>query len=79
MIFQGFVVTFRDILIGMPVKSTVTEGSFVRPSLARGLKLEAELGENPYQFGLIGASDTHVSAPSISEENHFGKLPMTLT
>ena len=67
-----------DILIGMPVKSTVTDGSFVRPSLARGLELEAELGENPYQFGLIGASDTHVSAPSISEENHFGKFASDL-
>ena len=63
-----------DILIGMPVKSKVTEGSFVRPSLARGMKLEAELGENPYKFGMIGASDTHVSAPSLSEENHFGKF-----
>ena len=63
-----------DILIGMPVKSEITDGSFVRPTLGRGLKLEAELGENPYQFGFIGASDTHVSAPSLSEENHFGKF-----
>jgi len=61
-------------LIGSPEKSIVTEGSFVRSSLSRGLKLEAELGANPYKFGLIGASDTHVSAPSLSEENHFGKF-----
>jgi len=63
-----------DILIGMPVKSEITPGSFVRPSLARGLTLEAQIGENPYKFGMIGASDTHVSAPSLSEENHFGKF-----
>ena len=52
----------------------MTQGSFVRPTLARGLELEAKLGENPYQFGLIGASDSHVSAPSLSGENHFGKF-----
>jgi len=63
-----------DLLIGAPVKSIVAEGSFVRSALGRGLKIEAELGENPYQFGLIGASDTHVSAPSLSEETHFGKF-----
>ena len=63
-----------EALIGSAVKSTVTEASFVRPTLGRGLKIETELGQNPYQFGLIGASDTHVSAPSLSEENHFGKF-----
>ncbi len=63
-----------EILIGSPTRSKVDTGSYVRPTLGRGLKLEAELGENPYQFGFIGASDTHVSAPSLSEENHFGKF-----
>ena len=33
---------------------------------------------NPYEFGFIGASDTHVSAPSVTEENHFGKFPHDL-
>lgn len=67
-----------DILIGMPVKSKISTGSFVRPSLARGLAIEAEIGANPYQFGMIGASDTHVSGPSLSEENHFGKFASDL-
>jgi len=63
-----------DILIGMPVKAKIETGSFARPSLARGLALEAELGVNPYKFGMIGASDTHVSGPSLSEKEHFGKF-----
>jgi len=67
-----------NILIGMPVKATITEGSFVRPSLARGLGIESEIGFNPYQFGIIAASDTHVSAASVSEENHFGKFASDL-
>ena len=67
-----------DILIGMPVKAKVSEGSFVRSALARGLDFEEKLGTNPYAFGVIGASDTHVSGPSLSEEDHFGKFSRDL-
>ncbi len=70
--FSGF--ELYDILIGMPVKAQIKDGSFVRPALARGMAIETDIGANPYAFGLIGASDTHVSAPSLSEENHFGKF-----
>ena len=63
-----------EILVGMPVESKKVPGSFVRQSLARGMMFEEELGANPYQFGFIGSSDTHVSAPSLSEEEHFGKF-----
>ena len=67
-----------DILIGMPVKSEVTAGSFVRQSLGRGLKFDAELGANPYQFGFIGSTDAHLSASSLSEEDFFGKFSSDL-
>ncbi len=63
-----------EILIGMPVESKKSPGSFVRQSLAIGMRMEEETGGNPYAFGFIGASDTHVSAPSLSEEEHFGKF-----
>jgi len=63
-----------EILIGMPAEAKKVPGSFVRQSLARGLAFEDKLGANPYEFGFIGASDTHVSAPSLSEEEHFGKF-----
>ena len=63
-----------EILVGMPTESKKVPGSFVRQSLARGMMLEEQLGANPYQFGFIGSSDTHVSAPSLSEEEHFGKF-----
>ena len=35
-------------------------GEYARSGLLRGLQLEAELGVNPFKFGLVGASDTHV-------------------
>ena len=63
-----------EILVGMPVESEKSPGSFVRQALSIGMRMEEQNGGNPYAFGFIGASDTHVSAPSLSEEDHFGKF-----
>jgi len=63
-----------EILVGMPVISRKVPGSFVRQSLAVGMRLEEEHGANPYEFGFIGSSDSHVSGPSLSEKDHFGKF-----
>ncbi|NNC38088.1 MAG: DUF3604 domain-containing protein [Hyphomonadaceae bacterium] len=63
-----------EILVGMPTLAEIVPGSFVRQSLARGIEFEKRLGTNPYAFGFIGSSDTHVAAPSLSEEEHFGKF-----
>jgi hypothetical protein len=38
-----------------------------------GLQLEQKLGVNPYQFGLIGSTDSHTSLATAEEENFFGK------
>jgi hypothetical protein len=49
-------------------------GSYVRQAYLRGLKIEADVGANPYKFGLIGASDTHTAAGSFEEDNFFAKV-----
>ncbi|HEY5645009.1 MAG TPA: DUF3604 domain-containing protein, partial [Pseudomonadales bacterium] len=49
-------------------------GSYVRQAYLRGLKLESEIGANPYKFGLIGSSDTHTAAGSFEENNFFSKI-----
>mgnify|MGYP003705784429 FL=1 len=64
-----------EILVGMATESQKVPGSFVRQALSRGIGIEKNIGNNPYEFGFIGSSDTHVSAPSLSEEQHFGKFP----
>ena len=64
-----------DYFIGSSAKSTVNEGDYVRPALSRGIALEEQLGANPYQFGFIGSSDTHVAAATLKEETHWGKFP----
>ncbi len=64
-----------DHFIGSSEKLTVGVGDFVRSSLARGLAIEDEIGVNPYMFGLIGSSDTHIGAATLEEEKHWGKFP----
>ena len=49
-------------------------GSYVRDALKRGLELQSEGLGNPYDFGLVGASDTHTAAASLEEDNYVGKI-----
>lgn len=49
-------------------------GSYVRDALRRGLQLEAGGATNPYEFGVVGASDTHTAAISDDESDYFAKI-----
>ena len=49
-------------------------GDFVRPALGRGLQIGKALGENPYQFGMIGSTDAHTGLSSSEEDNFWGKM-----
>ncbi|MBI1399145.1 DUF3604 domain-containing protein [Hyphomonas sp.] len=64
-----------DQFIGSAMLATVNEGDYVRRALSRGISLEEEIGYNPYAFGFIGSSDTHVAAGNFSEEVYWGKFP----
>jgi Protein of unknown function (DUF3604) len=48
---------------------------YARSALKLGLQLEAELGVNPYKFGLIGSTDSHTSLATADSDNFFSKLP----
>ena len=43
------------------------------PGSKLGLKLEQELGVNPFKFGMIGSTDSHTSLATADEDNFFGK------
>ncbi|MEP4148851.1 MAG: DUF3604 domain-containing protein [Halioglobus sp.] len=60
----------KDNIAGYDAKPTPQTG-FVRQVLADGLGLEAKLGTNPYQFGVIASTDTHLGAPGAVEEDRF--------
>ena len=51
------------------------EFEYARSALKNGLKLEAQLGVNPYKYGMIGSTDAHTSLTAVEENNFFGKLP----
>ena len=48
-----------------------------RSALKLGLQLGAELGVNPYKFGISAASDSHTALATTREENYFGKYAQT--
>ena len=48
-------------------------GEYAREALKRGLAIESRLGTNPYQFGMIGSTDSHTSLSTAEENNFFGK------
>ncbi len=60
-----------------PKKPEMLEYEYARSALKLGLKHEAELGVNPFKFGMIGSTDSHTSLASTREENWFGKLTST--
>lgn len=47
---------------------------YVRSGLQRGMMLEAELGANPFKFGLVGGSDNHIGLTTPDNDNFFGKF-----
>ena len=46
---------------------------YARTGLQLGLQAEAELGVNPYAFGMIGSTDSHTGLATAGEDNFFGK------
>ena len=47
---------------------------YAREALKNGLKLQRTLGANPYQFGMVGSTDSHTALSTGEENNFFGKF-----
>jgi hypothetical protein len=56
-------------------KPEMLQYEYARSALKLGLKLESELGVNPYKFGMIGSTDSHTGLATADSDNFFGKLP----
>ena len=54
-------------------KPEMLEYEYARSALKNGLKMEQELGVNPYKFGMIGSTDAHTGLAAVEEDNFFGK------
>ena len=55
------------------VTTDMLETSYTRSGLKLGLNYQDEFGVNPFQFGLVGAGDSHTSLPGQEEDNYWGK------
>ena len=47
---------------------------YMRSALKTGLALAQKTGVNPYQFGVIGSTDSHSGLASAEEDNFWGKF-----
>ncbi len=53
--------------------SAIYPQDFVRSALKEGLRLEQELGANPFKYGMVGGTDTHLGTPgAVSERGYPG-------
>ena len=72
--FAGYEIWDKSNLNGTEAKTPdMLKYEYAREALKTGLKLENELGVNPYKFGMIGSTDSHTSLATAEEENFFGK------
>jgi hypothetical protein len=72
--FADFELWDRSNLDGSAAKQKeMLEFEYARSALKNGLKLEQQLGTNPYKFGMIGSSDAHTGLAAMEEDNFFGK------
>lgn len=58
----------------VPKDPGMLQYEYARQALKNGLKLERNLGSNPYQFGMVGSTDSHTGLSTAEENNFFGKL-----
>jgi hypothetical protein len=56
-------------------KDAYFQSEYARAALKNGLKLEQQLGVNPFKFGMIGSTDAHTGISAVEEENFFSKAP----
>jgi len=47
---------------------------YARSALKLGLELDKNLGANPFQFGMIGSTDSHTALATADDNNFWGKF-----
>jgi len=58
-------------------EKSMLQYEYARSALKLGLKLDAQVGANPYKFGITAATDTHTALATTREDNYFGKYAQT--
>ena len=61
----------------VPKQPDMLQYEYARAALKLGLEQAAQLGVNPFQFGMIGSTDAHTSMATGAEDNFWGKVSVT--
>jgi len=70
----GYELWDRGNLALVPKKPGMIEHEYVRQALKDGLKVEQQLGVNPFKYGMAGGTDTHNGLTAAEEDNFYGKF-----
>ena len=65
----------RGNLTQTPKKPGMIQYEYLREALKNGLKVEQDLGANPFKYGMAGGTDTHNGLVAAEEDNFFAKFP----
>ena len=60
--------------VASKIPITQFKGGYVRDALKTGLEFQDKQGFNPYQFGMLAATDSHTGIVTIEEDNYSGKV-----
>jgi hypothetical protein len=73
--FAAYELWDRGNLTQVPKKPGQIQYEYAREALKNGLKVERDLGTNPFKFGMAGGTDAHNALSAGEEDNFFGKFP----
>jgi hypothetical protein len=65
----------RGNLTQTPKKPGQIQYEYLREALKNGLKIQHDLGTNPFKYGMAAGTDTHNGLVAAEEDNFFGKFP----
>ena len=57
-----------------PHEDWMYEFEYVRPALGNGIAVAEKLGVNPFEFGLIGSTDSHTGLATADDADFWGKF-----
>jgi hypothetical protein len=70
----GYELWDKGNLILAPKKPGMLEREYARDALKNGLKVEQDLGVNPFKFGMVAGTDAHTGLAAVEEDNFYGKV-----
>jgi len=64
----------RGNLVQTPKTPGMIQYEYLREALKNGLKVEQDLGANPFKYGMAGGTDAHNGLTAAAEDNFFAKF-----